>query len=171
MTIIRIRFTEALFIFMILLPLVISLRQPTKTSLLSRRSFFPSLVFTAVARPRRSWGGGWESYKAASSTATTAEIIAEATEKATDLLVETLPSGPSALPPLDARSMARECYLECFKKFGDSIVPATEYDVSVYCTSRCFETVATRAFGLQRGSEEFCRAYVVATELEFYGCE
>ena len=128
-----------------------------------------SIIPLVVVKPV--WSGGWQDYKPAPEGSTTSEIARSATEKATTLLIETIPvNADNALPLSDAREMARNCYTECFEKFGDSLVPATEYDISVYCTSRCFESVATAAFGLERGSAAFCQAYADATQLEFFGC-
>ena len=135
------------------------------------------LTCTSFASPivNPAWSSGWQDYVPAPAGSTTDEIIQSATEKASALLVETVRSSDGsnnkALPPSEALGIAKKCYLECFRKFGDSIVASTEYDVSVYCTSRCFEEVATSAFGLEKGSPVFCRSYAEATDLEFYGCD
>ena len=129
----------------------------------------------------------WQDYTPAPIGSTTDDIIQSATAKATDRLVQTLqpaqpvtdgtPRNSTTPPPIPAStsaaaSIASSCYLECFRKFGDSLVPATEYDISVYCTSRCFEEVATSsAVGLHTGSATFCQAYEQLTGLEFFGCD
>jgi len=162
------KYTEALLLMIMLLPGATPLHSPPNPSFLRRRAVLAGLVSASLTRPARS--GGWQDYETAPTGSTTAEIIQSASDKAATLFVEKIPAGPATLPPAEARDAARRCNLECFQKFGDSLIPSTEYDVSVYCASRCFEDVASTAFGLKRGSADFCRAYSAITDLEFYGC-
>ena len=110
------------------------------------------------------------SARAADSEATE-EMVASSTERWSRFFVDTVPRGPAASAPDVVLAATRACYRECFSKFGDSLLPGTEKDVGVYCTSRCFLPVATRTLGLRKGSANFCDAYNKATDLEYYDCD